>query len=79
MAALTETEMLEHTYILWSADHGDGQEDHYHWRKGFPYEFSAHVPLLFRWPASAEKDLGFPIAMKRGHVETNLVTELRDV
>lgn len=46
-----------------------------HWRKGFPYEFSAHVPLLFRWPEKYQ-----PTAtMKRGHVETELVTELRDV
>jgi arylsulfatase A-like enzyme len=28
MAALSETEQLESTYVLWSADHGDGQEDH---------------------------------------------------
>jgi arylsulfatase len=75
MAALTETEQLESTYILWSADHGDGQEDHYHWRKGFPYEFSSHVPLLFRWPEKYQSST----IMKRGHVETELVTELRDV
>ncbi|EGD73403.1 ADP ribosylation factor [Salpingoeca rosetta] len=31
-------------------DHGDGQSDHRHWRKGFPYFFSARVPFLFRWP-----------------------------
>ena len=27
--------------------------DHYLWRKGYPYEGSAHIPLLFRWPQSA--------------------------
>ena len=29
---------------------GDGQADHYHWRKGFPYEFASHVPWMLRWP-----------------------------
>jgi arylsulfatase len=46
-----------------------------HWRKGFPYEFSAHVPLLFRWPEKYQP----ATVMKRGHVENELVTELRDV
>jgi hypothetical protein len=36
---------LENTYIVWAGDHGDGQSDHYHWRKGFPYEFASHGEL----------------------------------
>jgi len=36
---LDKKDLLENTFILWTADHGDGQGDHYHWRKGFPYEF----------------------------------------
>jgi hypothetical protein len=55
-------------------DHGDGQADHFHWRKGFPYQFSANVPMLFRWPASFG-----PTKTPRGTVITDLVTELRDV
>ena len=73
--ALVNNSMLESTFILWSADHGDGQGDHYHWRKGYPYEFSAHVPMLVRWPESAARSVAIP----RGTVIRSLVSELRDV
>lgn len=66
---------MENTFIIWTSDHGDGQEDHYHWRKGFPYQFSASVPFLFRWPESYSG----PSKTPRGTVVTDLVTELRDV
>ena len=46
--------------------HGDGQADHGHWRKGFPYEFSAHIPMLLRWPETFAESLG--IAVPRGAV-----------
>lgn len=49
--ALNETNQTEKTLIIWTADHGDGQADHFHWRKGFPYELSAHVPMIMRWPS----------------------------
>ena len=71
---LETTGFLEKTYIIWTADHGDGQADHFHWRKGFPYQFSANVPFLFRWPASHG-----PTKMQRGTVSSELVVELRDV
>ena len=71
---LKNTSLLENTYIIWSADHGDGQGDHYHWRKGYPYEFSAHVPFLLRWPTSAND-----VTIARGTVIRNFVTELRDI
>ena len=45
---------------------GDGQSDHYHWRKGFPFEFSAHIPMLLRWPETFAESLG--IAVPRGAV-----------
>jgi hypothetical protein len=53
MAALAGSNFVENTFIIWSADHGDGQEDHFHWRKGFPYQFSANVPFILRWPEYA--------------------------
>ncbi len=73
--ALNATGQMENTFILWTADHADGQGDHYHWRKGYPYEFSAHVPMLLRWPESYASS----VKIKRGTVITNLVSELRDV
>jgi hypothetical protein len=73
METMVSRNFLERTFIIWTADHGDGQADHYHWRKGFPYQFSANVPMLFRWPES------YPSKTPRGTVITDLVTELRDV
>jgi len=73
--ALKEYNFLENTFIIWTSDHGDGQEDHYHWRKGFPYQFSSSVPFMFRWPESYTG----PTKTPRGTVVTDLVTELRDV
>ena len=74
LGALDQRDLTKNTFILWTADHGDGQGDHYHWRKGFPYQFSANVPLIFRWPESYG-----PTKTPRGTVITELVTELRDV
>ena len=70
--ALKETNALERTLIFFTSDHGDGQGTHYHWRKGYPYEFSAAVPLLIRWPESMN------VSVKRG-VEIDKVVELRDL
>ena len=79
--ALTDTKQLQTTFVLWTADHGDGQGDMYHWRKGYPYEFSAHVPMLLRWPeAWEEEDPSRVAGVKRGTViNPPVVSELRDV
>ena len=73
--ALVRGDLLERTFVLFTSDHGDGQMTHFHWRKGFPYEFSAHVPMLLRWPES------FTAAtISRGtRVRPPVVTELRDI
>ena len=73
--ALKTTAQLEDTLILYVADHGDGQADHFHWRKSFPFEFSSHVPFLMRWPASMVGAASWP----RGAHITTRVVELRDV
>ncbi|MDH7480604.1 MAG: arylsulfatase [Armatimonadota bacterium] len=72
LKALEKRGMMENTLILFTSDHGDMQGDHYHWRKSYPYEGSAAVPMLIRWPES----LG--IATKRG-IRLTQVVELRDV
>eukprot|EP01064_Diplonema_japonicum_P031595 TRINITY_DN5708_c0_g1_i1.p1 TRINITY_DN5708_c0_g1~~TRINITY_DN5708_c0_g1_i1.p1 ORF type:complete len:520 (+),score=162.47 TRINITY_DN5708_c0_g1_i1:54-1562(+) len=71
--ALEANGFLEETVVLWTSDHGDGQGDHYHWRKGYPYELSAHVPMIVRWPSSMKAGIA------RGTVVPDAVVELRDV
>lgn len=70
LAALEKKGRLDNTLILFIADHGDMMGDHYHWRKSYPYEGSARIPYLVRWPKS--------IRAKRG-VKLEQPVELRDV
>ena len=77
MGALEEEGLLESTFVLFTADHGDGQGDHYHWRKGYPYEFSAHVPMIVRWPAAFADNL--KPRPQRGRVDVTHIVALRDV
>ena len=75
---LRRTGLLATTLWLFTSDHGDAQGDHWHWRKGYPYEFSSHVPMILRWP-----DRAWPIDvprpnLRRGAVLPELI-ELRDV
>jgi arylsulfatase len=72
---LTELEKrgdLENTLILISSDHGDMMGDHHLWRKSYPYEGSAGVPMIIRWPESLK------LKAKRGQKISELV-ELRDI
>ena len=73
-AALKRRGVYDEAVIVWAADHGDGQGDHYHWRKGYPYEFSSHVPMMLKWPSSEQS------VLPRGSVlSPGPVTELRDI
>ena len=45
--------LLDDFLIIWVADHGDMQGDHNLWRKGYPWEESAHVPLVIKPPSSS--------------------------
>lgn len=60
------------TFVIFTTDHGDMQGDHYLWRKGYPYQGSAHIPFLMTWPNS----MSFSVA--RGSTLDHVV-ELRDV
>ncbi len=62
---------LEETLILFTSDHGDMTGDQNLWRKSYPYEPSAHIPMLMRWPSGM-------LSAKRGAVISQPV-ELRDV
>jgi len=70
--ALEQRGMLENTFILFTADHGDMLGEHHLWRKSYPYEASARVPMLVRWPES------MGLEARRGQVNSRPV-ELRDV
>jgi arylsulfatase A-like enzyme len=63
---------LENTLILFTSDHGDIMGDNLLYRKTYPVEGSASVPMIVRWPEA----LG--LNAKRGQVRQELV-ELRDV
>ncbi|MDH7569016.1 MAG: sulfatase-like hydrolase/transferase, partial [Armatimonadota bacterium] len=42
--------LLENTLIVFTSDHGEMLGDHYLFRKCYPYEGSAHIPMLIRGP-----------------------------
>lgn len=68
--ALKEKGMYDNALIIYLSDHGDMLGDHYHWRKTYPYEGSAHIPFLVKWPSS----LHIPAGGRDRHP-----VELRDV
>lgn len=49
-AALREFGLAYDTYLVFTSDHGEMLGDHGMWRKGYPYEASAGVPLLVAGP-----------------------------
>jgi len=70
--ALKDRGEYKNTLIIYTADHGDMMGDHHMWRKCRPYEGSARIPMIMRWP----EHLG--INAKRGLISSKLV-ELRDI
>lgn len=57
IAALKEKGMYDNAIICFTADHGDMLGDHYHWRKTYPYEGSAHIPYIVKWPSFVKKSV----------------------
>ena len=54
---LKDKGMYDNALICFTADHGDMLGDHYHWRKTYPYEGSAHIPYIVKWPAGISKSI----------------------
>jgi len=71
--ALKEAGQYENTFILFFSDHGEMLGDQHMYRKTRPYDPSARVPLIVRWPTGA-RDFNF----KRGQQRKELI-ELRDI
>jgi len=72
LEALRKRGEWENTLILFTADHGDMMGDQHQWRKCRPYDPSARIPMIIRWPGSMK------IQAIRGQMRNELV-ELRDV
>ena len=51
-ARLREMELLENTWIIFTADHGDMMGDHGLTAKSVFFEGSAHIPMIIRPPAA---------------------------
>ncbi len=71
LETLERRHMLDETFILMLADHGDMLGDQYLWRKSYAYRGSASIPMIVRPPK------GWPTG-SRGRVLPHPV-EIRDV
>lgn len=72
----------DNTYICFVADHGDMMGDHHLFRKGFPYEGSAHIPFLLAGPGlspDAATQRSSATWERPEGVARDEVVELRDV
>lgn len=63
--------MLDNTLVLYTSDHGDMTGDHHLWRKSYPYEASARIPMIIRWPKGM-------LEAERGRILDHPV-EIRDI
>lgn len=70
LEVLHEYGQRDNSYICFVSDHGEMMGDHHMFRKGYPYEGSARVPLILRGPANS--------GIKANSVCDRIV-ELRDV
>jgi len=50
LASLKKNGLMENTIIVFTSDHGDLRGEHRRQNKGVPYEGSAKVPFVVRWP-----------------------------
>jgi arylsulfatase A-like enzyme len=53
LEVLAEYGQFDNSLICFTSDHGEMMGDHHMWRKAYPYEGSARVPLIVRGPAES--------------------------
>ncbi|QIB46533.1 arylsulfatase [Streptomyces aureoverticillatus] len=70
LTALSEFGLADDTWVCFTSDHGEMLGEHRLWRKAYPYEGSARVPLLLAGPSGS---------LPRGGVVSSALAELRDV
>ena len=56
LRTLRESGLAENTILVFSSDHGDMLGSQGLWKKQKPFDESARVPMLFRWPAALGKE-----------------------
>ncbi len=49
LETLERRKLLEETLIVFTSDHGDMTGDQNLWRKSYPYQQSARIPMIVRW------------------------------
>lgn len=67
---LKEYGLSENSWIIFTSDHGEMMGDHHLFRKGYPYEGSARLPLIVRAPENLQSPR---------NLTCNTVVELRDI
>ena len=70
LEVLQEFGLRDNTYVCFTSDHGEMMGDHHLFRKAYPYEGSARVPMILKGPPGS--------GIGRGQVADQVV-ELRDV
>jgi len=60
---LKESGLLDKTIIVFTSDHGDLRGEHGRHDKGVPYEGSARIPFIVRWPKKIKPGTVVPQAL----------------
>ena len=68
--------LYDNSYIIWTSDHGDQLGDHNLWRKAYPYNSNAKIPMIIKWDKGTETYANY---IPRGIVDTDHPVELRDL
>lgn len=60
---LKESGLLDNTIVVFTSDHGDLRGEHSRHNKGVPYEGSAKIPFVIRWPKKIKAGTIVPQAL----------------